>query len=217
MLSKLIRWARITKAGSDDKAFPVQQMEYRGKVADGLIIFPYGLHGNVPADSLALMFSVGGSADNRAAIAYTPTDRPKLADGEVAFYHPPTDAHMIWRDGGHLEIVTGEGGSGNITITCDNADITATTSATVTTTTATLTASGAATIDSPITTFTGDVSILGNLTVTLATTLISVLTVTGAATMGAMTSNGKNVGDTHTHGGSATAPDGPVSATGAPQ
>lgn len=154
MIKNLLRWARITKAGSDDKQFAVQQMEYMGKVADGLIVFPYGIHGNVPADSLALMFAVNGSSDNRAAIAWTPKDRPKLADGEVAFYHPPTDAFIIWRASGELDIETGSAGTKDINIKTSKVKIT------------------------------GD------------------LEVTGSTTLGAtVTSNGKDISDTHTHGG----------------
>ena len=52
------------------------------------MVFPYGLHGNVPAGALALMFAVGGNPENRAAIAWTPKGRPELSEGEVAFYHP---------------------------------------------------------------------------------------------------------------------------------
>lgn len=88
MLRKLIRWARITKAGTDAEQFPVQQVEYMGKVADSLMVFPYGMHGNVPADSLGLMFAVGGNPENRATIGFAPQDRPTLEEGEVAFYHP---------------------------------------------------------------------------------------------------------------------------------
>ena len=88
MIRKLIRWARITKAGTDTEQFATQQLEYMGKVGEGLMVFPYGIHANVPADALALMFSVGGNPENRAAIAWTPKDRPQLAEGEVAFYHP---------------------------------------------------------------------------------------------------------------------------------
>jgi phage gp45-like len=122
---KLIRFARITATGTDEGHVATQQMEYLGKVADGLIVFPYGLHGNVPADALALMMSVGGDPDNRAAIAWTAKDRPKLEPGEVAFYHAPTDAVMIWRTGGHMEITTGEQGQGNVTINCSQANINA--------------------------------------------------------------------------------------------
>ncbi len=184
----IVRWATITKAGSDDKQFATQQMEYLGKVADGLIVFPYGLHGNVPPDAFALMFSVGGDPEKRAAIAWTPKDRPKLAEGEVAFYHPPTDAFMIWRANGDLDIETGDKGSANININCKQANITA---------------SQSVKIDTPETIFTGNVTIDVNLTVTGETKLSSTVT-----------SNGKDISDTHTHIGSPTAPGGPISETG---
>ncbi len=185
----MIRWARITKAGSDDQQFATQQMEYLGKVADGLIVFPYGLHGNVPPDALAMMFAIQGNPDNRAAIAWTPKNRPKLAEGEVAFYHPPTDAFMIWRANGDLDIETGDGGTGNININCKQANVTA---------------SESVTFDTPEATFTGNVTVDMDLTVTGDTTLSSTVT-----------SGGKDISDTHTHVGSATAPAGPQVNTGA--
>lgn len=115
-IKNMLRWARITKAGADDKQFPIQQMEYLGKVGDGVMVFPFGFHGNVTPDSLALMFAVQGHSDNRAAIAFDPKNRPKLAEGEVAFYHPPTGAFMIWRSDGSLEIETANEGTANINI-----------------------------------------------------------------------------------------------------
>jgi len=52
---KLLRWARITKAGSDDKQFATQQLEYMGKVADAATVTPFGYHANATPDFLALM------------------------------------------------------------------------------------------------------------------------------------------------------------------
>jgi phage gp45-like len=147
MLQKLLRWAKIADAGDDDDQFPVQKVSYMGKTGNSIMVFPYGIHGNVPADSLALMFSVQGNPDNRASIAWTPKTRPTLADGEVAFYHPPTDAFIIWREDGNLEIETGDSGSQPITIKC---------------TTATVEASSSISIDTPTATFTGDVNIEGS-------------------------------------------------------
>ena len=123
MSKNMIRWARVTKAGTDAEQFAVQQVEYLGKVADGLMVFPYGIHGNVPADSRGLMFSVMDNANDRAIIGWTPKTRPTLADGEAAFYHPPTDAYIIWRSTGKLEIVTGTNGTADIEITAANVKI----------------------------------------------------------------------------------------------
>lgn len=115
-VARLLRWARITKAGSDDQQFATQQMTSMGKVADGLIVFPYGVHGNVPPDALALMFAVQGNPDNRAAIAWTPKDRPLLKAGEVAYYHPPTGTIIKFDEDGNISIATGNDATGDITV-----------------------------------------------------------------------------------------------------
>ena len=142
--------SRITSPGSDDGQFPTQQMEYLGKVADGIIMFPYGFHANVSADVLALMLSVQGSPENRLVMPFNTKKRPKLAAGEVAFFHPPTNSFIIGRANGDLDIETGNGGTGNVNINCKQANVTATESVKV---------------DTPLATFTGDVAIDGSLQV----------------------------------------------------
>jgi len=190
IIKNLIRWARITKAGSDTEQFATQQMEYLGKVADGLIVFPYGLHGNVPADALALMLAVQGNPDNRAAIAWTPKNRPTLANGEAAFYHPPTGAFIIWRKTGDLDIETGGNGTANVNIKCKDANITASGDVNVTSATSTVTA-------------TDSIDLIASTIIEFTSPLTKVngaFEVTAAATFGgAMTNSGVNVGSTHTH------------------
>ena len=190
MLRRLIRWAIITAAGDDTGQFAVQQMKYNGKVADGMIVFPYGIHGNVPPGAQALMFAVQGNPENRAAIAWTPKDRPELKEGEVAFYHPPTDAFIIWRSSGALDIETGAGGSQPINIKCTQANIQATESAT---------------IDTPLTTLTGAVQIDGT------------LNVAGQTALKGVTSNTKNIGSTHVHPQGSDSDGDTQQNTGAPQ
>jgi len=196
-LKTLVRWGRIAEASKDDQQFPVQKITYQGKTAETTMVFPYGIHGNVPADSLALMFSVGANPENRACIAYTPQDRPTLAGGEVSFYHPPTDATITWRANGDLDIATGNGGTGNINITCANANVTCETT--------TVTATASVTLDTPATEITGTLLVGG-----------AVTAAAGMAVTGAMTNNGKDIGSGHTHTGSPSAPSGPQSPTGVP-
>jgi phage baseplate assembly protein gpV len=196
-IKNMLRWARITAPGSDDKQFPTQQMEYLGKVADGAMLFPYGMHGNVPADFLALIGAVQGNPDNRVAIGVLPKDRPTLKDGEVAFYHPPTGALIKWDENGNLLITTGNEGTGNVDVTCKNATVTASESVNITCADATLTASATvdvncadatvtatatATVTAPAIALTGNVTVTGNLAVT-----------------GTMTNAGKDVGKDHGH------------------
>jgi phage gp45-like len=126
MLHKLIRWARITKpAPAEPQQFAVQQVSYSGKVGDAAVVMPYGLHANLPVDSLALMFAVNGEPDNRAIIGYDAKKRPALEEGEVAFYHPPTDSFIIFRASGDLDIQAGTEGGANVNIICTDANITA--------------------------------------------------------------------------------------------
>lgn len=88
IIRNLLRWARTSKAGSDDGNYHIQQLDYMGKLADSLVIFPYGVHGNIPPECLALMFAIEGNPENRAHIGWKPDDRPKMSSGEVCFYHP---------------------------------------------------------------------------------------------------------------------------------
>ena len=76
-LKNLVRYARITGAANNEEQFPVQQMEYKGKVVNVYQHFPFGVYANCSSDnSLGLMFSVEGSEDVRAAICGTPENRP---------------------------------------------------------------------------------------------------------------------------------------------
>lgn len=103
-IKRIVRWARITAAGGDSKSYPIQQVEYKGKVGDCLMVFPYGHHANLTPDSLVAMFAVEGDADNRAGIGWTPTIRPKLLEGEVAIYHPLTGTIIKFNQAGGINI-----------------------------------------------------------------------------------------------------------------
>jgi phage gp45-like len=172
MLRNILRWARITKAGTDSEQFHVQQISYLGKTANAIIAEPYGHHANCSPDSLGLLFSVQDMPENKATIAWSPKNRPKAAEGEVLLYHPKTNSYIAWREGGNLEIITDANVTatigGNIDVTC-GANLTAD-------------VAGATTLTCPNTTINGNVAINGNLGV-----------------IGTMTNNGKNVGDTHEH------------------
>lgn len=123
-LKRLIRWARVSKAGDDDKQFPVQQVEYLGKVGDCFMVFPYGMHGNAKEDSMVLMLSVGGNAENRAGIPGTPQDRPQMADGELCLYHPPSQSIIHFKSNGDIDIDAVKNEQGDVNIKGVNVNIT---------------------------------------------------------------------------------------------
>jgi len=180
-LKNQMRYVSVTSAGADDTSkLHTQQVTYLGKDADTLVMEQYGFHSNAPAGSFGVAFSIQNNPENRLSMVWEPKDRPQLESGEVAFYHPSTDAFIIWRKGGDLDIETGGSGtaainikSGNITI--DSGDIT------VTSDDVSITAS--------------DVEIISALT-----TITGNLVVTGTTTLGpTVTSGGVGIGGTHRH------------------
>lgn len=198
MTGNLIKRSVVTKGGDDTTQFPVQQIKYNGKVADSEMLFPYGMHANVKADiSLGVTWTIEGQEDYRVTMAYTPAERPRIDEGEVVFYHPVQLTKTHYRNNGDLDItVTGDNGSLNLTIKKDlnitvNGD-------------ANITVVGTTTVTTPTTNWTGDINLTGDLDVSGSTTLSATVT-----------SNGKDISDTHTHVGSASAPSGPQVNTGA--
>lgn len=88
----MIDWVRVSKSANAPGDYPIQQVEYKGKVADAVVIFPYGMYANIAADTLALKVHAQGDAENRAVIGCVPPDRPALNEGEIAIYHPGSGA-----------------------------------------------------------------------------------------------------------------------------
>lgn len=207
-LKNQIRWNTVTAAGEDDPTkFAVQQVEYLGKAADSTMVFPYGLHGNVPAGAFGIMFSVQDNPDNRATIAWTPKDRPQLKEGEVAFYHPPTDAFIIWTESGNLEIETGNEATGSIFIDGSNIDINVENGANIYATDV-LVSADTVEIDAAATTVTGTLQVDGLATLNAGVAVNGAagasvngnINVTGNTVLGTnVTSNGVNISDTHEH------------------
>lgn len=155
MLSAI--WAKIT--GKDKrKQYPDQQASALGRLGDYTIVYPYGMHCDLPSDTLLRVIAPG------IAIPVTVKRPSDGAQGEPMFFHPESNTRIIARNNGDLDIFTN--GDVNHVVT-------------------------------------GDYKVTAD-----KITLVS--------TAGTLTHNGKNVGDTHTHNGSPTAPDGPVSNTGQP-
>lgn len=123
LIKMLIRWSRISKARKSSTKIAVQQVEYNGKPADCLMIFPYGLDANLPPDALVAMFAVGGNPENRAGIGWLHDKIMNLNEGECAFYHPLTGSFLKWDSSGNGVFES----TGNITIKGEVVDVEATT------------------------------------------------------------------------------------------
>ena len=139
MIKHLLRWVSIKRSDKASVALPWYQMFYLGKTSDAISVQPYGFHGNMPVDTLAIAAAIGNQA-NKAILGCVAVDRPDLQPGEVAVYHPASGAILVMRNDGSVTLETGAAkitaqSSGSLSIdatTAHNGDITVNGNVTVT-------------------------------------------------------------------------------------
>lgn len=117
-------WAMITRKGSEEGQYPIQQATYLGRVSDFFILFPYGMHANLPVDQLGLLIDNKG----RVFMGTSAIGRITVEQGEVVFYHPQTKSKFHFKNNGDVDLNTvseDEGAvQGNININTKNVSIT---------------------------------------------------------------------------------------------
>jgi hypothetical protein len=165
---------------NDSGEFPTQQVEAEDVAHDSVPWFPYGYSASPPVDQLSVRLNIEAEPDNRIHLPGSPFQRIRnQAPGTVSIHSPVTGSRVTWNPDGSIEVV---GGLATVSIVAENVTVEAPT--------VSIEATTSVTIDSPSATFTGDVQVDGDLTVDSDTTL-------GAN----VTSNSKDISDTHTHGG----------------
>lgn len=117
-IQNLIKKAQITGGADNESHFAKQQIVYHNQVTDCAMLFPFGMYANASSsDSLVTVFVIGDNEEDKIGIPYAPLKRPRdLEQGEVALYHPETETFIKFRNSGNLEIESGGGGEGIITI-----------------------------------------------------------------------------------------------------
>lgn len=117
VLRNLLKLCRFTKPGADDKQFPIQQVEYLGKAVDVAVVFPFGMHANIPEDFLGVLMQLSGQEQNRVVLPISPKQRQKgLSSGDVIYYSPVTGESILFSASGGITI------SGDVTY-ADNVTI----------------------------------------------------------------------------------------------
>jgi hypothetical protein len=195
LLTKLIRLVSVVRSGSDTDQFPMQQVEYLDKVADCIMVFPYGMHANVDGNSLAVMMAMNGALDNRVAIPTSMNRRATLASGEVTFYSPVTRSSVTFKANGDVVV---DSKNNLIATVAGDASVTADGDATVTVGgSANVTAVGALSLNSSasIALTAPTISLNG------ATSAAGGISADSVAVSGALTQGGTSVGKAHTHSG----------------
>lgn len=203
-----LRTSSATTEARDDADVQLQQLSANGVARDSVALFPYGLSASPPVGSIAALFSVMADPANRVHIpTATGAARFKgLEPGEVVVYHPITQTRLHFKANGDIEVQTGSASElhtvESLLVDAGNVIV--------------LSADTGVVVTCPDISLNGDVVISGDLDVTGDTTLAD-LEATGSTTLGAtVTSNGKDISDTHTHIGSLTAGTGGQSPTGKP-
>jgi len=166
-------WGLITGADKKQK-YPDQQAKFLGRVGNFTIIYPYGSHCDLPIDTLIKQVA------EDAAIPVT-IDRPDgMAQGEPVFFHPVKMSYVVFRNNGDIEVFT----ETDVNVQCNNLNVIAATNIDLQCITTNITSTAAVNITAPTTTVTGNFVVTGNTTLA-----------------GVVTSNGKDISNTHTHGG----------------
>lgn len=113
-------WAKITRKGSENGTYPIQQATYLGRVSDFITLFPYGMHANLPVGQLGLIVDSKG----RIFMGTSAVGRIAVEEGEVVLYHPQTKSKIHFKSNADLDIDTTDA-SGNVNINTVEANLTA--------------------------------------------------------------------------------------------
>jgi hypothetical protein len=110
MIKNVVRYCVLTSLSDDDKKYPIHQISYFGKTADGVAWYPWGFHANPGKSALGLMFVVGGNPESRVFIPGSPEERldsllpTPLKEGEVLVFNPLTKSFVHWKEDGTIAV-----------------------------------------------------------------------------------------------------------------
>ena len=105
-ISNIIKRSNITRISDDKNSFQTAQISYMGKVADTEIIWPYGMYGNVPINSLCVTFSSGAQEEDRVTFPSRSHKRIRrdLKSGEVGMGNFVTGSETFYDADGNIII-----------------------------------------------------------------------------------------------------------------
>lgn len=173
-LANMIKLGFIAAAGFDRDRLPSQLVGYHGKSGAAVPIYPYGFHAVADEGNYALIISLGANGEERICIPTSMLSRPLGDSGDVFLYHPKTGTNI------KLDA------SGNVLVTAvGEVNVTSPTLVKIT---------------SPEVEIVGNLDVSGSVGIGVDLDVIGDATVTGATTLGTtVTSNGVNISDDHQH------------------
>lgn len=119
-ITGLIKRCYVTLVGDDNAKFQTTQVKYLGKTANVEVLYPYGLCGNPPTNSIAILFNIQGQEENRAGLFNLPNQRFNgLKEGEVVVGNYLSGSYIKFTQNGDIEILSTSNNiiiTGNITV-----------------------------------------------------------------------------------------------------
>tara|TARA_R110000751_G_scaffold93960_1_gene183429 strand:- start:6705 stop:7274 length:570 start_codon:yes stop_codon:yes gene_type:complete len=103
-IRSIIKLAVITNASSDIGAIPINEISYRGKVANSAPWFPFGFHAVPENGTLTLVVNPNARDEERIDFATSVQRRIPVSIGEVVVYHPATKSKIHFRADGSIDI-----------------------------------------------------------------------------------------------------------------
>lgn len=104
-ISGMIKYGYVSLVKKDTDYYQLTQVTYQERAVDVHVIYPYGLAGNLPTNSLVLTFSVNGDPTDLAGIGNDPENRFKgLKEGEVQVGSPVYKQYIKFDNSGSISI-----------------------------------------------------------------------------------------------------------------
>lgn len=105
-ITNLVARVRITKTVQvDNNDHLIMQVEGLGQTGNMEVVFPYGMSGNPPKDSMVLRFNSQGAAGNRIGIPFDPSNKIKGSlEGEVIIGNPIIKTYFKFTAAGLIEV-----------------------------------------------------------------------------------------------------------------
>jgi len=111
-LANIVKLAAVTNPSKDDGLDTISQIEYKGKVINAAMVYPYGVSANAPKDCSVLLFALGGSSQNPIGIPFFPENRVRdLKEGEFAVGNLLTTTCVKFKEDASVEVVMPDGES----------------------------------------------------------------------------------------------------------
>ena len=103
----IVRRSQITRGATDNNAFQSAQISYMGRVSDTEVLWPYGMYGSVPIDSLCVTLAVGAQEENKVTLPARSHKRIRrnLKSGEVGFGNFETKSEIFFDADGNVLVI----------------------------------------------------------------------------------------------------------------